>query len=212
MQEKFPGLGLTPKDCNERTWIQSVITYAFFPGNSPPEALLQRQNGFKNYFQAKSDFVEEPIPETVLEGLWTILLEEDTPSMVWLPYGEIMSKISESETPFPHRKGNIFEIGYVAGWQDGDMKNAAKHIDWIRRLYNYMTPFVSKFHSATYVNCRDFDVGMNRKSKTSFKEARQWGEKYFKGNFKRLVRVKTKVDPHNFFRHEQSIPPLPLEY
>jgi len=23
------------------------------------------------------------------------------------------------------------------------------------------------------------------------------------------VRVKTKVDPDNFFRHEQSIPPLP---
>jgi len=24
------------------------------------------------------------------------------------------------------------------------------------------------------------------------------------------VHVKTKVDPDNFFRHEQSIPPLPL--
>jgi len=27
-------------------------------------------------------------------------------------------------------------------------------------------------------------------------------------NFKRLAKVKTKVDPLNFFRNEQSIPPL----
>jgi hypothetical protein len=29
-----------------------------------------------------------------------------------------------------------------------------------------------------------------------------------KNNFDRLVHVKTKVDPANFFRNEQSIPPL----
>jgi hypothetical protein len=29
-----------------------------------------------------------------------------------------------------------------------------------------------------------------------------------KGNFKRLVKVKTKADPDTFFRHEHSIPPL----
>ncbi|KAK2644852.1 hypothetical protein Ddye_020047 [Dipteronia dyeriana] len=56
---------------------------------------------------------------------------------------------------------------------------------------------------------RDLDLGMNRKDTTSFIEASVWGAKYFKDNFNRLVRVKTKVDPYNFFRHEQSIPPLP---
>ena len=35
-----------------------------------------------------------------------------------------------------------------------------------------------------------------------------WGLKYFKGNFKRLTQVKSKVDPKNFFRNEQSIPLL----
>ncbi|KAJ6950591.1 hypothetical protein NC651_004309 [Populus alba x Populus x berolinensis] len=32
--------------------------------------------------------------------------------------------------------------------------------------------------------------------------------RYFKNNFDRVVRVKTAVDPANFFRNEQSIPPL----
>ncbi|KAG9449112.1 hypothetical protein H6P81_009077 [Aristolochia fimbriata] len=38
--------------------------------------------------------------------------------------------------------------------------------------------------------------------------ARAWGEKYFMGNYERLVRAKTLIDPENFFRHPQSIPPL----
>ncbi|MCE3216753.1 hypothetical protein HAX54_007917 [Datura stramonium] len=38
-------------------------------------------------------------------------------------------------------------------------------------------------------------------------KAKIWGEKYFNGNFKRLAQVKSQVDPNNFFRNEQSIPP-----
>jgi hypothetical protein len=49
---------------------------------------------------------------------------------------------------------------------------------------------------------------MNKKTNTSFIEASVWGANFFKGNFKRLVKVKTKADPDNFFRHEHSIPPL----
>uniref|UniRef100_A0A2N9JB54 FAD-binding PCMH-type domain-containing protein n=1 Tax=Fagus sylvatica TaxID=28930 RepID=A0A2N9JB54_FAGSY len=49
----------------------------------------------------------------------------------------------------------------------------------------------------------------NKKGNTSYLEARVWGVKYFKGNFKRLAQVKSEVDPDNFFRNEQSIPPLP---
>ncbi|PQM42235.1 berberine bridge enzyme-like 13 [Prunus yedoensis var. nudiflora] len=60
-----------------------------------------------------------------------------------------------------------------------------------------------------YVNYKDLDLGLNKKSNTTFIEASSWGYSYFKDNFNRLVKIKTKVDPNNFFRHEQSIPPLP---
>ncbi|KAL0442429.1 UNVERIFIED_CONTAM: Berberine bridge enzyme-like 13 [Sesamum latifolium] len=100
---------------------------------------------FKNYFKAKSDFVKEPIPENGLEGLWKRLMEEDSPLMIFNPYGGMMSKISESETPFPHRKGVIFKIQYLTLWNDDKPESAAKHIDWIRRLYNYMASYASMF-------------------------------------------------------------------
>ncbi|XP_044496844.1 berberine bridge enzyme-like 15 [Mangifera indica] len=211
MQHSFPELGLTQKDFIEMSWIKSVLYIGGYPSNTTPEVLLKGKSTFKNYFKAKSDFVKEPIPETALECLWTRLLQEDSPLMIWNPYGGMMSKISETEIPFPHRKGTIFKIQYVSLWEDGE-KNAARHMDWIRKLYNYMAPYVSKSPREAYVNYRDLDLGMNKKSNTSSIEASAWGAKYFKDNFNRLVRVKTMVDPGNFFRHEQSIPPLPVKH
>ncbi|XP_021298185.1 berberine bridge enzyme-like 13 [Herrania umbratica] len=210
MGQSFPELGLTRKDCIETSWIKSVLYIAGFPSNTPPDVLLQGKSLFKNYFKAKSDFVKEAIPETALEGLWKRLMEEDSPLTIWNPYGGMMGKISESEIAFPHRQGNKFMIQYLTLWQDGD-KNASKHMDWIRRLHNYMAPYVSMFPRGAYVNYRDLDLGMNKNINTSFIQASVWGVRYFKDNFNRLVKVKTKVDPDNFFRHEQSIPPLPVE-
>ncbi|KAJ7015340.1 berberine bridge enzyme-like 13 [Populus alba x Populus x berolinensis] len=183
------------QDCIETNWINSVLYMGFFPNNSTPEILLQRQNLFKGTFKGKSDFGE-------------MMYEEDSPSVAFIPYGGMMSKISESEIPFPHRKGNMFFISYTTTWEDPSEN--AKHIDWIRKVYKYMTPYVSMYPREAYLNYRDLDLGMNKNTNTSFKEASVWGSKYFKGNFKRLVKVKTKVDAGNFFRHEQSIPPLPI--
>ncbi|KAJ6887394.1 hypothetical protein NC651_027657 [Populus alba x Populus x berolinensis] len=99
-------------------------------------------------------------------------------------------------------------IQYLANWRDAK-ENVRKHTDWTRMVYRYMKPYVSMFPRQAYVNYRDLDLGMNKETNTSFPEASVWGTKYFKDNFYRLVRVKTKVDPDNFFRHEQSIPTLP---
>ena len=208
MEKSFPELGLTRNDCTEMSWIESVLYIASFPSGTPPEVLLRGKSTFKNYFKAKSDFVREPISESGLEGLWKRMTEEDSPLTIWTPYGGMMSKISESVIPFPHRNGTIFMIQWLSLWQDEE-KDSVRHFDWIRKVYDYMAPYVSKFPREAYVNYRDLDLGMNKKNETNFIEASGWGNKYFKDNFDKLVLVKTMVDPDNFFRHEQSIPTLP---
>ncbi|CAN1226527.1 Berberine bridge enzyme-like 17 [Linum grandiflorum] len=40
-------------------------------------------------------------------------------------------------------------------------------------------------------------------------KAKVYGEKYFKGHFERLSKIKRQFDPENFFRDQQSIPPFP---
>ncbi|CAO2826778.1 unnamed protein product [Amaranthus hypochondriacus] len=209
MGNSFPELELTYMDCNEMSWIESVVYIGGYPTGTSPEVLLQGMPLSRNYFKAKSDFVREPIPETGLEGLWKKLLEaEGYYLMIWNPYGGMMSRIPESNTPFPHRNGTIYMIQYVKAWKDGE-NSESKNMAWIRDLYEYMEPYVSKNPREAYVNYRDLDLGINKEGDVNVNEARAWGLKYFKNNFDRLVKIKTKFDPENFFRHEQSIPPLP---
>ncbi|VFQ94533.1 unnamed protein product [Cuscuta campestris] len=209
MNQSFPELGLKKRDCIQMSWIQSVLFIAGFPLGTPTSALLAGKPPFTNHFKAKSDFVKTPIPETGLTGLWQRLLQEDTPMMILNPYGGKMAAIPESATPFPHRCGNLFMIQYLTLWSEDDVTVAAKHYEWIGKLYDYMEPYVSRYPREAYVNYRDLDLGMNKNhGKVTFLEASSWGTLYFKDNFRRLAQAKTKIDPNNFFRHEQSIPTI----
>ncbi|KAI4297129.1 hypothetical protein L6164_037033 [Bauhinia variegata] len=210
MKEQFPELGLQEKDCIEMSWIQSTLYFSGYQKDDPLELLLNRTTTFKAYYKAKSDFVTVPIPETALEGVWKLFQEEDALAlMITDPFGGRMDEISASHIAFPHRKGNIYNIQYMIKWDVNSNEIEKRHVQWIRKLYIYMAPYVSKSPRAAYFNYRDLDIGTNKHGgNTSYSEASVWGKKYFKGNFKRLAQVKTKADPGNFFRNEQSIPLL----
>ncbi|CAA2950169.1 Hypothetical predicted protein [Olea europaea subsp. europaea] len=207
MQQKFPELGLVKEDCTEMPWIESTLFFAGFQGESL-DVLLNRTQVSTAYSKAKSDSVMQPIPEHGLESIWNFLEEEEEngAELQFSPYGGRINDFSESEIPFPHRSGNIFMIHYGVGWADN--AEYQRHINWIRRLYSFMARYVSKSPRAAYFNYRDLDIGMNNiKGNTSYRQASVWGFKYFNNNFRRLVKVKTEVDPTNFFRNEQSVPP-----
>ncbi|XP_059666703.1 tetrahydroberberine oxidase-like [Cornus florida] len=209
MQQSFPELGLVEQDCTEMSWIESVLYFADYPIGESIDVLLDRTPLVRASFKAKSDYVKEPISETGLKGIWKRFHEKEAQfAQIMTPYGGRMSEIAESAIPFPHRAGNIYKIQNIVYWVEEGAEAAERHIGWMRRLYRYMTPYVSKGPRAAYVNYRDLDIGVNNNGNTSYEQASIWGVKYFKNNFHRLVHVKTKVDPGNFFRHEQSIPPL----
>ncbi|KAG2689836.1 hypothetical protein I3843_09G156100 [Carya illinoinensis] len=212
MQESFPELGLVREDCSEMSWIESTLYFAGFPSGESLDVLLSRTPRIRpNFFKAKSDYVMKPIPEVGLEGIWERFYQKEAKEAILalIPYGGRMSEISESAIPFPHRVGNIYKILYLVNWEEEGIVESKRHISWIRRFYSYMVAYVSKSPRAAYVNYRDLDIGTNsKKGNTSYKRASTWGTKYFKSNFNRLVHVKTMVDPTNFFKNEQSIPPL----
>ncbi|XVF28976.1 hypothetical protein REPUB_Repub15cG0079700 [Reevesia pubescens] len=211
MQERFPELGLMKKDCIEMSWVESIL-YLGGIQNKSLDVLLDRS--YKTTIESpsvkiKSDYVKKPIPETAFKGIWSRLLKaETTATMSFIAYGGQMDEIAETATPFPHRAGNLFKIIYNVGWEEEDNRNSQKYISWTRNLYSYMRPFVSTSPREAYVNYRDLDLGINNLSNTTYAQASIWGRKYFKNNFDKLVYVKTMIDPENFFKHEQSIPPL----
>ena len=136
--------------------------------------------------------------------------ELDGPLMLTFnPYGGRMAEIPWNATPFPHRAGNLAKIQYAINWNQPGDDVSNYYIGLTRKLYEYMTPFVSKNPREAFFNYKDLDLGINHNGKASYWEGRAYGIKYFKGNFKRLVEIKTRIDPGNFFRNEQSIPVLP---
>ena len=209
MDKDFSELGLKKEDCIEMSWIESVLYWANFANGTSANVLLNRTLGSVGYLKRKSDYVQDPISKNDLEGLWKKLIELGKPGMVFNSYGGRMSQIPESETPFPHRAGNIFKIQYSVGWKEEGDEADQKYLNLIRELYSYMTPFVSNSPRAAFLNYRDVDIGINHNGKDSFQEGKVYGDKYFLNNFQRLVTVKTAVDPENFFQYEQSIPTLP---
>ncbi|XP_057518224.1 berberine bridge enzyme-like 8 [Amaranthus tricolor] len=209
VKKNFPLLGLEKSDCHEMSWVDSVLFYSDFALGTPVETLLNRQPVNINYLKRKSDYLLEPIPRYGLEGLWKKMAELRTPQLTFNPYGGKMAEISADATPFPHRAGHLFKLQYATDWKEGGDDRAKYYIELTRKLHSYMTPFVSKNPREAFLNYRDIDLGINHQGSRSYVEGKRYGVMYFKDNFDRLVEIKTKVDPTNFFRNEQSIPILP---
>ncbi|KAL7131189.1 hypothetical protein ABFS83_13G181600 [Erythranthe nasuta] len=205
---QFPILGLKKSDCQEMPWINSVLFWGNFDNKTSPKALLSRTPDSVNFLKRKSDYVKTPISKSGLESLFTKMVEIGKVGLVFNSYGGRMSEIPATETPFPHRAGNLYKIQYSVNWSEEGEAADKNYMDQIRQLFSFMAPFVSSNPREAYLNYRDLDIGTTDNGKNSYSEGQVYGLKYFKGNFDRLVKIKTAVDPDNVFRNEQSIPTL----
>ncbi|KAK7362950.1 hypothetical protein VNO77_05075 [Canavalia gladiata] len=209
VNKSFPELGLKQSDCIQMPWVNSTLFWNEIPTDTPLETLLpQAKEPPTLYFKSKSDYVKDPIPKEALQPMWDFMIKANNNiRMQWNPYGGKMAQISASDTPFPHRAGNLFLIQYFVYWFEDGAEITDHFLNYTRSFYEFMTPYVSNSPRETFLNYRDIDIGAKHTSNgTVFDQARIYGSKYFKQNFERLVFVKTKVDPDNFFSYEQSIP------
>ncbi|KAI3891823.1 hypothetical protein MKX03_008449 [Papaver bracteatum] len=132
LNREFPELGIAEDDCKEMSWIESVV---FFSGLHKGSTVLDLKNRYldgKGYFNAKSDYVKEPISMRGINTAPRILENEPKGYVILDPYGGIMSKISSDSIPFPHRAGNIFAIQYLVAWNSTENSKKDVFISWIR--------------------------------------------------------------------------------
>ncbi|CAD6257062.1 unnamed protein product [Miscanthus lutarioriparius] len=216
MGSLFPELGTTAADCNEMSWLRAMAFIYFGNTNTPVEALLNRTNNVGNYyFKSKSDYVRRAVGKAGWDSLYQQWLSQNgNGQMILEPHGAAVGGANTMTTsPYPHRRGVLFNIQYGSNWCcSANGTEAADALGWLNGLYGFMTQFVTSSPREAFANYRDLDMGQNvigGDGLSSYWSARAWAERYFMGNYRRLVAVKAAVDPTDYFRNEQSIPPLP---
>ncbi|KAL0710711.1 hypothetical protein Bca4012_017689 [Brassica carinata] len=213
ISQSFPELYLTEADCMVKKWIDSVVFWAEYPENAPLEILLKRISVNEYYWKRTSDFVQTPITKQgIAEIFQTMIYHSPLPRRVWMqwnPWGGRMAEIPSDATPFAHRAGNVFMIEHFMNWYEPGEELEKVFLAISRSFKKAMTPFVSKNPREAFLNYRDVDIGITTPGyNATFEGAKFYGEKYFKGNYLRLVNVKAGFDPTNFFRSQQGIPVL----
>ena len=104
--------------------------------------------------------------------------------------GGAMARIPEEDTAFPNRDA-AHDINIVAAWRSDDPE-PERHIEWVRGFFGALEP-----HSrGVYVNFTSDDA--NERVRARAYSPQQWS---------RLVSLKAKLDPTNFFRMNANIPP-----
>ncbi|PRQ29850.1 putative tetrahydroberberine oxidase [Rosa chinensis] len=144
MNKSFPELGLEQSDCQEMIWVESTLFWTGFPNGTAPEALLSRVPQVLIHFKRKSDYVKQPIPKAGLKWIIQKMIELQMPMLTFNPYGGRMAEIAASAKPFPHRAGNLWKVQYATNWDASGSEAAEKYVDLTRKLFEYITPFVSK--------------------------------------------------------------------
>jgi hypothetical protein len=103
--------------------------------------------------------------------------------------GGAVARVPENATAFPNRDA-LHDINIVAAWSPDD-KDPDRHIAWVRSFFAALEPY----SKGVYVNFTNEDsTDRVREGESS----EQWG---------RLVGLKAKYDPTNFFRMNANIPP-----
>jgi FAD/FMN-containing dehydrogenase len=105
--------------------------------------------------------------------------------------GGAVARVPAEATAFPNRDA-LHDINIVASWLPEHAGEADRHIAWVRDFFTALEP-----HSrGVYVNFTNEDPSDRVRSAAYSPE--QW---------RRLVALKAKYDPTNFFRFNANIPP-----
>jgi FAD/FMN-containing dehydrogenase len=98
------------------------------------------------------------------------------------------TRVAVADTAFPHRR-HSYNLMFWSNW--GNPAEAEENIRWTRMAWNTLQPYLIEGSYVNYVS----DEG------DSFARAA------YGPNYERLVRLKDKYDPTNFFRMNQNIKP-----
>jgi FAD/FMN-containing dehydrogenase len=144
-----------------------------------------------------SQFIIEPFPAAAIELIAQFIARAPSPGCNYFTNafgGAVQSSEPAGGSAFAHRDALFYaEPGVSWGVRGGpaaDEQLTARALAWIAEFSASLEPYIA----GAYVNVPN--AGMA-----------DWATAYWGPNLDRLRKVKSKYDPGNMFRYEQSIPP-----
>lgn len=140
-------------------------------------------------FKNTSDYVTETLNEEAQETIIKYLTESpcDSSCVQFDCYGGAINRIPVKDTAFCHRGNTKFCLHYQISWRRTDQDS--KNMQWVDDFRRAMQPYVSGFAYGNYCD-RAID---------------KWAHAYYGDNLDRLLYIKKKYDPENFFRSPQGL-------
>ena len=146
-------------------------------------------------YAVKSNYVTKEFPDQAIDVLlrsverWPGSGNPDGGGIALFAWGGQVAKVAPDATAFAHRQPG-FLMAYDTAWAANDSKHVAdSNLEWLARLAEDIRPYVSR---QAYQNFIDSTL-------------KDWKQAYYAENLDRLVQVKRKYDPDDFFHFKQSI-------
>jgi FAD binding domain/Berberine and berberine like len=161
-----------------RTFFEAVLHYA----SCGP--LSQCHTPPREAFKSKSDYARHPFSAAGIKAMVRGIETFGSGAVILLldSYGGAINAVPKAATAFVHRN-MLFSMQYHA------TPGSPANIRALNGFYKAMRPYVSGFAYQNYID----------------PQLKRWPHAYYGSNYARLVAVKRKYDPTNFFHFAQSI-------
>ncbi len=197
-------LGAAPRATHVRSapFLDTMLAEAGCSGKSVAECHRPVQNpegrlGRREHV-SRSDFFDRPLSPAGIHALLSSLedrgahpeLAKGAGGIAFDALGGAINRLAPDATAFVHRR-SLFLAQYSTHWVPRSPKPIVDaNLAWIDRFHGVMRPHASGFAYQNYIDPRLSD----------------WKHAYYGANLARLVRIKAKHDPDDFFHFAQSIP------
>jgi FAD/FMN-containing dehydrogenase len=147
----------------------------------------------RDHLFTKSEFFRRRLPRDAIAALVQDLATAPSPGesreVAFLPWGGAYNRVPVDATAFAHRDA-LFLVQHllVVDPETATTSGEAAH-DWPTRSWSRLHPYAS---GGVYPNFPDPDLA-------------DWPRAYYGPNYERLLRVKARYDPSDFFRFRQSL-------
>lgn len=189
---RFPAQRLKPVSIRSMDFIESTLESSTPNAKTPEDLLKVTQSSIsKHGYKAKSYFSKKILNREEILQLKSSLIR--IPPGIFVQFGSFggfVNRIPKNETSFVHRD-SLYLIQVGISPPDEEPKVVLQQQKWLKEFEDVAKVLES---GESYQNYADGAL------KTDYLQ------RYYGDNLKRLIQIKRRIDPENYFAYDQSIP------